>query len=293
MITLGWLKDTHQPPHESSGYDGPQEQITQDIEAMFNEFGVDRWVHTGDPSHPIGDHRGRVPHMGEGVYSAFWDYVEQSGHYDDLLGILPGNHDVPLQNFLESDNKTVLNQAVHFDTGVSVLMINSVGGGTHTGSPSHADEPGGYGVDYGYVPEYVLDWLDEQLDHAADNLKLVFPHHHLQFQSDSAVEHVHSPDDTLREENMYWVVLNHRRVHDRLARHDKVVVPQSHVFQFDWEGVRNKDGVRYLTSKHYYDLVNDEKRGTWGVIEAANEHVRVVTVDPEGAENTLLDVAYD
>lgn len=293
MVRIGWLKDTHQPPHDSGGYDGPQELITRDIEAMFDKYDADWWIHTGDPSHPSGDHRGRVPHMGPGVYDAFWEYVNASRHYEDLLGIVPGNHDVPLERFLNSDKKAVLFKSAHFEEGVSIILINTAGGGTHTGSPTPRDDPGGYGVDYGYLPEYVLNWLDDQLREAGDNLKLVFPHHHLQFQADEAVPRAFSPDDTLREENMYWVVLNHRRVHKRLADHDKVVVPQSHLFQFEQEAVRTKNGVRYLATKHYYDMPNDRKRGTWGVIEAERDKVRVVTVEPDGSDSELLDHSFE
>lgn len=293
MLNLGWLKDTHQPSESTAAFTGPESRVSRDLARLFDTYDADYWVHGGDPVHPVEDHRGRLPHLASGAYERFWQEIRTSGHYEDLLGIIPGNHDVPIERFLAADEKACLNKAIHFDDGVSVIMINSVGDGRQTGSPMPTDEPGGWGVGYGFVGEEVLTWLETQLTRAGNNTKLVFSHHHLFFQSDSAFPHVYSPDDTMRAENMYWVVLNHNRVHECLSAFSKVIVFQAHAHQFNREGSRLLDGVQYLATTHYYDIPNDQVRGSYGLIRADRSGIAVDSIFPDGEQSTILDVSHE
>lgn len=124
MVRLGWLSDSHIDPTSSAG---AGETLTEDITALFEDYGVEHLYFNGDAvfraaAFADGDYAHSTPEF----YDHFWNLVDQSGYGEKLI-CTPGNHDVPLQYFVESDDRARLRyERTYDDEGVTVLMMNTV-----------------------------------------------------------------------------------------------------------------------------------------------------------------------
>lgn len=295
MPRVGWMSDTHQSgPNDS--VPGPQDRITQDLNSLFNSYGSEHVYIGGDLAHP--EDKTTVPHLEGDELDEFWKYVDKCD-YPAKITACPGNHDVPIQHFLQSDeDRTVLRGEYAHGDSLRVYLMNTVPTATVTGSPGitggTGDGQGGIGVIYGRIPYADLLWLDDRLTQAPDTAtKVVMTHHHVYFSNDSNLQgYSYSPDDNFRNPNNYWVCLNHEKIHDVLSSHSRVIVPQNDVYQFSSEGYRQLDGVYYLWKKHYYKGGNDSVH-TYAYIDGDSTGATVTTVDHStGSMNTILDVAW-
>ncbi|MFC6724584.1 metallophosphoesterase family protein [Halobium palmae] len=283
MVRVGWLSDSHIDPNSDAGAGSG---LTEDVAALFEEWGVEHLYFNGDAVFQAGAFAsGGYEHSTPEYYDRFWELVDASG-YGDRVTVTPGNHDVPLQYFVESDERARLQFERTYDRdGVTVLMVNTVGPGAVSGS-----QEAGYGWTNGYVPYRQLRWLEDELSKAGDDTKLVFFHHHAWLTPGDPL--ASAATDTQSIEQLYWVCRNYRAIHDRLSDHDKVVCPQAHTAQFVAEGSSRVDGVEYLYKKHYYN-VRDGGLTTYAFIDATEDGCTVTTVDRNtGEQNVILDAAY-
>lgn len=287
MVRIGWMQDIHQP-QTGSQFSGPQDRFTADLVSLREEYGVNEVFCTGDCAHPKDNDRGNVPHITEADAETFWQYVDESGHGAHVRAI-PGNHDVPLQTFLESDVRAIWRGRFSYE-GVTVILLTTAVSGVVTGSPGRPSEQGGVGVNTAYVSYADLAWLEEQLKRADDDAKIVLPHHATYFVNSPKMD-AYSPDGNYRERNSYDVCLNYKAIHGVLSSFEKVVVPFSHLYQFDFEGSYTVDGVTYAWKKHYYDFSADRVT-TYAYIEADATSVRTITVDRRGRETVIVNQAW-
>lgn len=284
MARIGWLSDSHIDPRKSTW--GAGERLTEDITALFEEKDIDFLFFNGDAvSRADSFSADYYEHSTPKFYSRFWELVDQSG-YGNRVAAVPGNHDTPLQYFLESDKRAHLRYKRTYDDGVTVLMVNTAGPGAVNGSVGS-----GYGWSVGYVPYKDLQWLDQQLAEAGDDTKVVYFHHHAWLTPGDPLASAET--DTLTQDQGYFVCQNYNAIHDILSSYDKVVCPQGHTPQFQTEGSSRVDGVEYLYKKHYYDVFNHERVTTYGYLDVTSEGCTVKTVDHNsGEENTLLDKTF-
>lgn len=286
MLRIGWLSDSHIDPTSS---EGAGELLTEDITALFEEQNIRHLYFNGDAVFQAATFsEGEYVHSSPGFYDRFWELVDESG-YGERIVCTPGNHDVPLQYFLESDERAQLRYKRTYDTeGVTVLMVNTVGPGAVSGS-----QEVGYGWTTGYVPYKDLRWLDEQLSEAGDTTKVVFFHHHAWLTPGDPLASAET--DTQSIDQLYWVCRNYRTIHDILSSYDKVVCPQGHSSQVVTEGSSRVDGVEYVYKKHYYNLRDEgvtkypEKDvTTYAYIEADSNNCRITTVDHNTNEEKII-----
>ncbi|MGQ4557119.1 metallophosphoesterase [Halobellus sp. GM3] len=289
MVRIGWLSDSHVDPFSSPDVDrtdlpGAGERLTQDIRSLFETYGISDLYFNGDAVFQSDSFwSGNYAHSTPEYYDRFWELVDASGHGDNVVAA-PGNHDTPLQYFVESDDRARLRYKKEYD-GVTVFMMNTAGTGWVSGS---ADM--GYGWTNGYVPYKDLRWLDRELEKAGDNAKVVYFHHHATLTPGDPL--ASSQTETQELTNLYWVCRNHSTVHDILSSYDKVVCPQGHTAQAAAEGSSNVDGVEYLYKKHYYHVYTGEVT-TYAFLDVGADGVTVTTVDHNsGEENTILEKQF-
>lgn len=283
MVRVGWLSDSHIDPRSDAG---AGEGLSEDIAELFEMWDIEHLYFNGDAVFQAGGFdSGGYAHSTPEYYERFWRLVDESG-YGDRVTVTPGNHDVPLQYFVESDERARLKYEETYDqAGVTVLMVNTVGPGAVSGS-----QEAGYGWTNGYVPYNQLQWLDEELSKAGDDTKLVFFHHHAWLTPGDPL--ASSATDTQSIDELYWVCRNYRAIHDVLSDYDNVVCPQAHTAQFTDEGSSRVDGVEYLYKKHYYH-VRDGGMTTYAFIDATEDHCTVTTVDRNTHEkNVILDAEF-
>lgn len=278
MVRVGWLSDSHIDPTSDAG---AGKGLTEDIATLFRRWNVEHLYFNGDAVFQAGAFSGGdYAHSTPEYYDRFWELVDESG-YGDRTIVTPGNHDVPLQYFVESDDRARLKYKRRYDReGVTVLMVNTVGPGAVSGS-----QEAGYGWTNGYVPYEQLEWLDRELSNAGDDTKLVFFHHHAWLTPGDPL--ASAPTDTQSIDQLYWVCRNYRAIHDILSDHEKVVCPQAHTAQFSDEGSSCVDGVHYLYKKHYFN-VRDGGLTTYAYIDANAEGCEVTTVDRNTLEETVI-----
>jgi hypothetical protein len=278
MHRLGWMSDSHIDPTSDAGAGSG---LTDDIVDLFERRDVDHIYFNGDAVFQAGAFSdGEYAHSTPEYYDRFWRLVDNSG-YGDRMVVTPGNHDVPLQYFLESDDRAHLRYKHRYsDDGVTVLMVNTVGPGWVSGG-----QEAGYGWTNGYVPYKQLRWLDEELAAAGDDAKLVFFHHHAWLTPGDPL--ASSDTDTQTIDQLYWVCRNYRAIHNVLSSHDKVVCPQAHTAQFATEGSSCVDGVHYLYKKHYYNVRNGGLT-TYAYIHANADSCRVTTIDHDTREKNVI-----
>lgn len=287
MAVIGWLSDSHVDPVNESG---AGQRLTEDIVSLFEEYNVSDLYFNGDAVFKTDSfvddsttEYENYTHSTPAYYDRFWELVDASG-YGDRVVCTPGNHDVPLQLFLDSDDRARLRYKATYD-GVTVLMVNTAGPGWVSGS-----RQAGYGWTNGYVPYRDLQWLDEELAAAGDDAKVVYFHHHAWLTPDDPL--ASAPTDSQSVDQLYWVCRNYRAIHDVLSSYDKVVCPQGHTAQFASEGSSCVDGVEYLHKKHYYE-VRDDGVTTYAFLDVDRDGCTVTTVDHDtGAENVILDTDF-
>lgn len=301
MTQIGWMQDSHNSKDRTVG---ALSRLSTDMQTLVDTVGVGDIVWTGDQVHPAGG-KGDKPHFpADGYQTAFWDDVEASGYYDRVLAALPGNHDVPVQGFIESDPVACDRFEKHYGDGVSVFGVNSAKPGYLTGSPG---QPSGAGVAGGQGPNTAriaygdLRWLDERLGAApSNNTKIVFSHHSPHLLGDAAlansnlgIDHTpYSPTRNFRDENRYDVVQNWFEVHQTLNQYSRVVVPISHIFQFVTEGSEQIGNVSYAWKKHYYRHSNDSVQ-TYAYVIADSTGVTINTREhSDGTETTILNKTW-
>ncbi|NKE37267.1 hypothetical protein GWG54_15860 [Natronococcus sp. JC468] len=290
MVRIGWLSDSHVDPFSSpdvgrTDLPGAGECLTEDIVSLFETYGIEDLFFNGDAvfqSDAFWD--SEYEHSWPAFYDRFWELVDNSGYGDNVV-CTPGNHDVPLQYFVESDERAHLKYKKEYDD-VTVLMVNTAGNGWVSGSPEM-----GYGWTSGYVPYKDLQWLDRELSRAGDNAKIVYFHHHAWFTPGDP--NASSETDSQSASELYWVCRNHRAIHEILSSYDKVVCPQGHTSQTQTEGSSNVDGVEYLYKKHYHH-VYDGGVTTYAYLDVDSTGAMVITVDHDtGKENTILNKTFN
>lgn len=281
MARIGWLCDSHIDPFNETG---AGERLTEDVVSLFEDHGISDLYFNGDAvakGNPWNDDS--YAHSVPEHYERFWELIDKSG-YGDRVICIPGNHDVPLQYFLDSDDRARLSHKASYD-GVTVLMVNTVAPGWVSGSRQT-----GYGWTNGYVPYRQLRWLDEELEAAGNDMKIVYFHHHAWLTPDDPL--ASAPTDSQSVEQLYWVCRNYRAIHQILSSYEKVICPQGHTAQFVAEGSSQVDGVEYLYKKHYYE-VRDDGVTTYAYIDADENGCTVTTIDHNTKEETvILDKEY-
>ena len=293
MVRIGWLSDSHIDPRESKW--GAGELLTEDITALFEEYSIDFLffngdaVTRGDTFDAVGEgatYEGDYyEHSTPEFYSRFWELVDQSG-YGDRVAVVPGNHDIPLQYFLESDDRAHLRYKRTYDDGVTVLMVNTAGPGAVNGSVGS-----GYGWSVGYVPYKDLQWLDRQLAKAGNDTKIVYFHHHAWLTPGDPLASAET--DTLTQDQGYFVCQNYNAIHNILSSYNKVICPQGHTPQFRAEGSSQVDGVEYLYKKHYYDAQSHNGVTTYAYLDTTSEQCTVTTIDHNSdQEKVILDKTF-
>jgi len=292
MVRVGWMQDTHIAADDSAGAGST---FQSNLDDLFSTYGCEDWWHTGDAAHPPNQAVDNVPHLPDvpATYDNIFGYINGAGRYGELQALLPSHHDAPYQRVLDYDEKCKRRHSVAYEDGVTVILLDTSGGSTVTGSPGADGDQGGSGVDYGYVPYNTLQWLDAELSDAASrgDAKVVLPHH-LLYPPDGTGQGADGADNRgLSDQQSYWIVQNTVAVHDILSQYSKVVVPQSHWYQFASEGSRTVDGVTYAWKEHYHN-VNLDTNHTYGYIDASSTHCDVVTVNQSGTTNTIVSEAY-
>lgn len=287
MVRVGWLPDVHQS-QENSTLPGPQDRFTHNLNTLGDTYDVADVFCTGDCTHPQDNDRGNVPHITKTDIDTFWRYVDKS-RVGDRVHAIPGNHDVPLQTFLASDDRAIWRGRFTYD-GVTIIALTTAVPGAVTGSPGHPYDQGGVGVNHAYVSYADLVWLEEQLDAAGDDVKIVFPHHATYFVNAPGLD-AYSPDGNYREGNSYDVCLNYASIHSLLASYEKVVVPFSHLYQFESADSYTEDGIIYAWKRHYYEFTADRVH-TYAYLDATNTAVQLTTVDQDQRERIIVDVTF-
>ena len=287
MVRIGYFSDTHVCT-DNPDSPGAGARMTEDIRSLFTDYDVNSLYFNGDqvaPNDGFEDNNGN-PHSKPAYYNKFWDLVDDSGFGERIIAT-PGNHECPLQDFIRSDERARLRYKTEFD-GVTLLMMNTSVPAWVTGGFGAA-----YGWNNGYVSQSDLEWMDEQLNKAGDNAKMVFFHHHAWLTPGDPVASAPGDTETMHQANLYEVCRNYQAIHDILSSYDKVIVPQGHTFQFTDEGSSNVDGVEYLYKKHYYSVFTDTVT-TYEFIDVSPEKCTVTTVDHNtGDENVILNKNFN
>lgn len=284
-MQIGWVHDTGLRLPEEEGATNRREAIMTDLRSVFQEYDATLAVHGGDM---VNSDQGKVPHISSpGRYEVFWEVTRELGVEDGVWAV-PGNHDVPMQTFFKAHPNAVWRRQFRFpEAKTALFLLNTNGGGGTTGShgPIAAGGQTAAGVNHGYVPHIDLLWLEEQFPTIPETwAKIIVCHHHL-YWSDNEALATYSPEPAHRSENFYDVVLNARRVHDLLSRQSRVVACQAHLFQSRAEGYTSVDGVHYLYKTHYHMSGSFH---TFGIIDARAERTRVLTVDHESREESVI-----
>lgn len=259
-----------------------------DFNKLTETYGVDDVFFTGDMTQH-GPNQTTRPHVEEAAYDRLWSLVEGAIRPGKLRAYIPGNHEVPIQTFLESDDRTTLRKRIDYDAaGVSVFLINTHGPGF---TPGDLSGENGMGVTVPRIPRRDLEWLDKQMADAGSNAKLVLPHappYGFPGKPSFDVENNTGPSQR------YEVCENQLYAHKILSSYNKVVVPVSHLFQFgsDKEDSHTIDGVHYVEKQHYYEEATDEVY-TFGRINVTSSGCQVVTEEhSDGTTYTPLDVTF-
>jgi len=285
MVKLGWMADTHIPTQsevdEGGASSGATDKFVTDYNKLVNNQGVDDIYFAGDACHAQGG--SPVPRVDQDEYSVFWDQIAKTDDPDRLKYVVPGNHDIPIQEFVKSEERAVLRERVDYDAdGVSVFVINTHPDGFVTAAP------GGGGVTQPRLAYADLDWLDQQLADAGSNTKIVIPHAYLYPTIFTTIGGMMTSD------KRYQVVSNYLDVHDVLKQYNKVVVPQAHryVHSSSDEGSTTVDGVHYARTQHYY-RESDDSVTTFNWITADSSSCTIMAEEhSDGTTYTDLDVTF-
>ncbi len=297
MVRLGWMQDSHINDEESSDTSGASySMLYEDIDTLDSFYGVDDIYFTGDLVAP--SKTGQVPHAKPSYFDEFWRLVDQANNPDLVRYATPGNHDVPLGVFLDSDPRCVLRKRIDYpDDGVSVFLVNTHAHGYVTGSPGQsADDQSNIGPDVPLVPYRDLKWLDEQMADAGSNAKIVLPHAEM-VPHGSGIGPDTGPHGRLQylstsELNWYEVVRNFHLCEEILSKYNKVVVANSHT-RPGGQGSTTINGVDYAWKKHYWGFSDPPSVRTFGYFDVTSSGVTLKTVEhSDGTEYTLLDKTF-
>lgn len=291
MTTVAAFADAHNAEDESQG---ALSGLTSDIADAVETFGAKHVYMHGDMAAPSKSQRAETPHYPPNAYDQeLWSYVDDSGHGEKVLAVTAGNHDVPIHGLIRSDDRGKYRYSRHYG-GLSVICPPT-SAGTVTGGPGEPSNntPGGVGVNTNYVPYTDLKWLENELDAAGTNTKLILPHAGFAFGTVNGSDLVSTSDDeNIRPNNMYWICLNNREVRSRLEQYSKVVVIAGHIFDFDDEESFNRNGVEYVYKNHYY-WPNQDRIYDYAVVNGTVSGVSVNLVD-HGAStgSAILDKTW-
>lgn len=288
-MRIGWIQDTHTTADPNEPAPGAQQELVSMIDDLGAK-GCDTIVHTGDLVHPVAS--ADIPHVTEDEFNRFWSLVDQSSYGDLVEYAVPGNHDIPLQTYLESDNRAKLTERIDFDSaGVTMILLNTQATGYTTGSNSPEGQ-GGASTEIPRVPLRDVEWMDEQLTDAGSNAKLIMPHAPTYFQENAAYNAVHSQNGTLGQGGSYQITWNYQYIHDTLKQYNKVVEPTSHVYDHSDEGSEQANGVWYAWKLHTYDH-STESMQTYAYIDIDSTGCTITTVNySDGVENIILDTTF-
>ena len=293
---IGWMQDTHTHTDPNANPSGAQQAFVSDFDYLTNTVGVSTIYHGGDVCHA--DDRNTVPHVEPSAYDRFFDLVSQTTNPSALSRLVPGNHDVPLSTFLAADERCVLRDRIDYpDDNLTALFINTQATGFITGSAGIGGQ-GGVGTEVCRVASQDVEWIDQQLAEAGakNNSVLVIPHAALTPIPSAPYERVQGYKGQLNDDSLYNIVANHRAVHSTLANHAvsglDIVVPVSHLFQFDGSGSETIDGVHYVYKKHYWDG-SDDSIYTFGHIQMDGAGATLTTVaHSDRTTTTVLDITF-
>lgn len=264
--------------------------MTTDIDALASTHGAEEIYVMGDLVHPPDSQKGNVPHVTPEAFDEFWSLVNNASNADTVKHALPGNHEPPLGTFLQSDERATLRQKI--DLGdASVYLMNTAASAAATGSPGQGSTQGGIGPNTQWVPHGDIKWLDRQLSEDSNSAKFVAFHAAPYFMGDANLD-AHSSDGNFRQGNFYDVCLNYQQIHNVLSSHSNVVAMCGHLYQFNYEGSYNVDGVDYVWKKHYYEEANDSVH-TYAYIDIDSTGCTITTVEhSDGATNTILNTTF-
>lgn len=311
MTTLGTLADTHQPRDDEGTYNGPQDQITTDIQSMVDSYGASDIYILGDKVHPYDRNQGRQPHVKPEAFDAFWKYVDNSGYGDRVAASIPAHHSAPIQKSIEARPEQEIWSPVEFqyDDGLRVLCIRTSGSSTYTGGGPDETKTSGVGEIFGHVPFAHLKWLDERLQAATDagDAALVLTHKPLypfgEGDTDgSSVTNAYSPKDQyvsvtnpsgtnypdIKTTLPNWIVRNYHDCHKILSQYSNVVVLTGHEIAGN-RASRTVDGVTYCHPAHYYSPSNDSMRGDYCIVDGDSSSISITYVYHDGSTGTLVD----
>lgn len=293
MVLLGWMQDMH--IHEDSTHSSPgaDDEFQTDYDKLVDTYTVDDVYLTGDLVH--GRPKGRRPHTLKADYDRFLSLLDGTTDAGgSMRAMIPGNHEVPLQTFLESDDRAVLRKRIDYDTaGVTVLLVNTTATGYVTGNSGSGSDNTGVGVTVNRLPYADVQWLDDQLSDAGSNAKLILPHA-ATYTTPSGATKGNGINGDLGPDSLYWVCTNYERIHSVISQYNKVVVPFSHLYQFGSgnETSATVDGVDYVSTQHYYDASADAAT-TFGRIDVDSSSCTITTEEHSDAtEYTPLDVTF-
>jgi len=289
-MRVGWIQDTHTKADPTDSAPGAQQQLVDMIDDLGAK-GCDTIIHTGDLVHP--ELSRDIPHVTEDEFDRFWSLVDQSSYGDLLEYAVPGNHDIPLQTYLESDERAKLTERVDFDAdGVTIILLNTQATGYTTGSSSAGGNQGGAATEIPRVALRDIEWMDEQLADSGSNAKLILPHAPTYFQETAEYGAVQSNNGTMGGGASYQITWNFNYIHETLKQYDKVVEPTSHVYDHTDEGSEQTDGVWYAWKLHTYDHPSDSVQ-TYAYIDIDSSGCTITTVDySDGSENVILDTTF-
>lgn len=289
MVLLGWMSDMHVRPSESDTPSGATTEFQTDYNKLVTTYGTEDVYFTGDQVHPAS--QGEPPHVPKAAYDRFWSLVDgtdDSG--DSVRSAIPGNHDIPIQGHLEADERAVLRARVDYpDDNVTVLMVNTQANSFVTGGRVDGDN-NATGAAVPRMPYSDIRWMDEQLDDAGSNAKIILPHAVMYPTANSAFPEVGYTSGG----RVYHLIENWRAAHRVLSGYNKVVVPQSHIYSFGsgMEDSTTVDGVEYVRTQHYH-RGSDDSVHTFGRIDVSGSSVTVTTEEhSDGTEYTNLDKTF-
>ena len=297
-MLIGWMQDTHTHTDLNATEPGAQQEFVDDYDYLVNNVGVSTLYHGGDVVH-ADEPDEAVPHADPSAFERFFELASQTTDGGDTLArLVPGNHDVPLSTFLAADDRCVLRDRIDYPgDDLTVLFVNTQATGIVTGSPGDGDQ-GGVGTEVCRVAADDVRWLDAQLGDAdaLGHAVLLVPHAALTPIPSASYSRVNGYNGQLDGNSLYNIVVNHDEVHGVLADHAAgtggldIVVPVSHLYQFDGEGSETIDNVHYAYKNHYWRGSEFE---TFAYIDMTGASATVTIVDHDTrSETVVLDVTF-
>lgn len=285
MVRLGWLSDMHFRPPGSERTDAAS--IFQTNYDDLLSRGVGDIYLTGDLVHPPSS--GSVPHVSTDAYDRVWDTI-LGGTSDGGAAVkraIPGNHDVPIQGFVQSDERAILRERIDYDAdNLSVFLLNTQAASMVTGSPG---QKGGVGEAQPWMPRADIEWLQDQLDSLdSSRAKLLLPHAHLFPGLINPSFFQGAP--TLGEE--YEYIHNWPMVADMLKNYNNVVTCSSHGYFTGNKSETRFNGETYVAKEHWSNDSDPANPDDYHYIDIDGSGCQVTAVSQDGTTNTFVDVTF-